>query len=721
MHSALKITSVMRIGRLAGLCCLIAMAVEAAPEVPAEGLKAEGEKRWDDAVQVYKEAIAEDANRGDLWLRIAQIESARGNTKAVVEAWKNASDLAPEDSGLLFGLAKASASAGDGGQALEAVGRALKLAPKNLEYLRARAMYANWIGNTDAAADSYRRILEENPDDEKALEGLKSVMGGNADAKDYARIAQNLEKEISASPNDPALRAELAQVYSMANEPARALEAIEKAVELAPKNVDYLRARGQYANWMGKIEIAEDSYLRIVAINPDDADATVNLARAKSWGGHLDESVDIFKKYIKAHPEDRDALMDYVKVQSWRGNYSAAMDGLETYKERFKETLEYRKQKARILASAGKSSAAEDVITQLLSVAPFDYEVYFSRAAAFHNARQRKEALVSLDSLEQMRPDSEENKELRRFITYGIRNSVKAAGEFYRESDSVEIETYTASGGAQLSPYFRAIAGYDLKYLSADEGSGLESLDGRDPITTKDLWAGVDWLVIPQIDLMGRAGQTESETITSESEDLDSFLYMVDVRLADALSVSYLDDKHIYTVSPRAVSQGIYRRNQSARLSWTPGLEWTVDASASQAKFSDGNREWEAYLAPRRAVIRSQSLNLDLGVFAWLQAFKVQEFNGYYAPELYERYALKANGYWKINDNNGVSMMLTAGLQRDETFSNFEFGGGGDVEGQFGLTPDWMLKLHAGFTQNLNSAAGDFDAQVYGASLERLF
>ncbi len=690
--------------------------------IPGEGLKAEGEKRWGDAVSIYKAAIAEDAGRGDLWVRIAQIEGARGDKKAAAEAWENASAQSPEDNELLFNTAKAHAAAGNGLKALEAAEKALELEPKHVELLQARAMYANWVGKPDVAADSYRRILDEDPDNQGAAKALKAMEAGSAPEKDYNEIAQSIQEKIKSSRDNPALYAELAQVYSMANEPAKALEAIGKAVELQPGNIDYLRARGQYANWIGKLETAEDSYIRILKIEPDDASATLGLARAKSWSGNLNESLKLFRKYIELQPDDSDALMDYIKVQSWSGNYSAAMDGLDLYKDRFSETVEYKKQRARLLASAGKSAAAHDLINPLLEADPIDYEMLFTRAVAFHNSRQQEQAMRSLEQLETIRPNSPDNAGLRRFITSGSRDSVKASGEYYIESDVLDIETYRLQAGAQLLPSVRLIAGKEWKELRADQGSGLESPDGQDSTSSTDAWAGMNWLVLPQVSLTATIGHTDTDTIeVAERETMVSFRGILDLRLADSLSVSYVDDKHIYAVSPRAAAQGIYRRDQAVRIIWTPGLKYTIDVGASQAKFSDLNRQWEAYIAPRRAVVRNEDLNMDIGVFLWWQAFEDQEFRGYYAPELYERYALKANGYYKLSANSGIAMSLVAGLQRDETFDELEFGASGDAEGQFSLSPDWMLKVRAGYTHNMNSASGDFDAQVYSVGLERKF
>jgi Flp pilus assembly protein TadD len=80
----------------------------------------------------------------------------------------------------------------------------------------------------------------------------------------------------------------LAQASSAAKDSRRALAAVEKAVALDPKNIEYLRACGQIANWNGKPEMAAKSYERILALSPNDQSALLNLARSQAWAGRVD-------------------------------------------------------------------------------------------------------------------------------------------------------------------------------------------------------------------------------------------------------------------------------------------------------------------------------------------------------------------------------------------------------------------------------------------------
>ena len=217
---------------------------------------------------------------------------------------------------------------------------------------------AEMEGRWEDAINTYTSVLTKEPERADLWEKLGELddyMGN------YAASGGAFHKAVQLSPNNPHLRFRLTQVYSILNEPNRAFVEIEKAVELDPKNIEYLKSRAQIANWIGKSEIARDSYKRILALSPDD-ETLLNLARTEAWAGELDKSAGDFKKYYAKHPEDKDALLGYVETECWRGNFPSALSLLEKYRTGFGETTDYLKMKARILASAERPAAAMTLI-----------------------------------------------------------------------------------------------------------------------------------------------------------------------------------------------------------------------------------------------------------------------------------------------------------------------------------------------------------------------
>jgi hypothetical protein len=77
-------------------------------------------------------------------------------------------------------------------------------------------------------------------------------------------------------------------------------------------------------------------------------------------------------------------------------------------------------------------------------------------------------------------------------------------------------------------------------------------------------------------------------------------------------------------------------------------------------------------------------------------------------------------GYWKISDNDGVGLVGSSGVQRDNNTDSFDFSGNAGVEGTFGIYRDWMLKIGGSFFDTRVST-GAFHAYVIQIALTRRF
>jgi hypothetical protein len=126
-------------------------------------------------------------------------------------------------------------------------------------------------------------------------------------------------------------------------------------------------------------------------------------------------------------------------------------------------------------------------------------------------------------------------------------------------------------------------------------------------------------------------------------------------------------------------------------------------------------------LAPRRALLRTQRLNLDLGVSGRWFGFDQDPGNGYYAPSRYERYAVTAFTYWKISDDDGVSVTFSYGPYKDNTMSGFRSGGDIVAEGFFGLYRDWFVDVKADLSRYGGGATGGYSSRLFNISITRRF
>ncbi len=573
---------------------------------------------------------------------------------------------------------------------------------------------AETAGRRADALKTYRDVVEHEPERLDVWLRIADIEWARGNA---SLAAEALEGAVRVSPDDSGLYFRLTRAYAVAKNPVKAFSAIEKAVELAPENIEYLRARAQIANWNGHPEIAVDSYKRILEMSPDDYSALLNKARAELWSGELDEAVSDYKEYLKNHPEKKDVIIEYVSAEAWRGNYPVALETLEEYREKFGETKDYRKSRARVLAWAARPAGAMELIGPLLREDPDDYEVNFSRTVAFHHANRPVETLESLGTVERLRPDSLETRGLRLFVKTPLRSSISLGLRFYSDSDDLRIFHASLEGNYLAKLETRLLAGVETDYLRADTGSGLENINGDEDASHSRAWIGLYHRFSPKLSANINVGGSVAE----EKWKIPTYSLDIDLKMRDNLSFSFKRDYGYYVISPRAVSLKIKRGLNRLSLYWEPTLRYTVVALVEYDTLSDDNNRWEGIFAPRRSFLRTEKLNLDLGVRGWWFGFEDDLNHGYYDPELYQSYMVTGFGYWKFNDNNGLSIMGAAGVLKDDTMDDFRFGWSADVEGTFGIYQDWLMKLRGSAIQNERQAGGTFEAYAVQLLLTRRF
>ncbi|WP_296891657.1 tetratricopeptide repeat protein [Thiobacillus sp.] len=773
----------MKLLPILALACLAAAALPAAAQpVPDAGLRAEMQGQWTDAVGIYQRALAANPAQANLWERIADIRATRLNDPAgAAEALREATQYAPMDARLHYKLSQAYAVIQKGPSALAAIAQAVELDPGNPAYLRARGEIALWTGYYAVATDSFERILAATPQDADALLGLAraSARNGKKDAavsryrtylaqrpqdkdvmleymeleaergdsqavqeygtlyrqrfgtsKDYwlrmadlyalgthpAAASAALKEASRLDPQDHALLYRLAQSYSTDKEAGDAADAIEHAVALDPTNLEYLRSRADIAAWRSDYATALDSYRRILGIAPDDPGARLGIARVYYWRSQLADSARAYRDYLARQPGVAAASMEYIVVVTELGDYARAMELLEAYKTRFGDNLAYRKQKARVLAWAERPTPALGLIATLEPELRDDYELGYTRTIALHYAHRPREALASLADVARLRLDSKETADLTRFIYTPQRSNATLNLGYESASDNITLRHAGLAGEYVINPETRLFGGADRQSIDTKAGSPYARPDGGTTVGYNRAWLGVQHRISPRLSLDAQIG---GGTATGDSR----FLYELgaDLQPRDELALRLSRRQDLFAVSPRAAALGIERRANTLDATWTPDLRYTVASRLAYDTFSDGNDRWEAELAPRRAILRTQRLNLDLGVSGRWFGFDQDPGNGYYAPSLYQRYALTAFTYWKISDDDGVSVAFSYGPYKDNTQSGFRSGGDIVAEGFFGLYRDWFLDVKTGFSSYGGGPTAGYRSRTFELGLTRRF
>jgi len=703
--------------------------------VPDAAIVAEEEKNWDKAIAIYKEEIAKNSNRPDLWKKIADIENEQKHYQNAIESLKQAINLQSNNAGLYISLSETYAVTNQAKEALAAINQALEIAPMNIDYLNRRVILANWAGEYDQVEDSYKRILSIEPNNQLAHVGLKNIQSEKekanakvkvetdltANEKPPVPVAEEVKENETVSvdkeeiANDANLKdlnlvdkkapgetyAKQAKKYADANKNEEALVHINLAIKKEPNNIAYHKLQAERAMQEKNYALASKSYFQILQIEPHNRDGLLGVSNLEVARNNLDAAVDAYENYLCLYPDSKEVWLDYAKVQSWRGNYVAAFRLIKEYRDRYGESYEYLSVKARLFEMSGYPEHALSLIKELLVNDPNDYELLFTEAAALQMHNEPTEAMEALCDIERKFPNKVDNKWLNYAILTPSRTSLSLDGYFCHDSDNIKIVSSGIHGAYFLTPETSMIFGLKHENLSADIGTGLETIDGHGTIWDSAHWVGLTHQIYPEIAVSGLVGAGEIKKRSS--------FFRYDLNLitnpSDYIQIAFKKGQDIYAFSPRSVSLKTLQKYNRMTVNLQPYPQKYLDIGLEYDKFSDKNTLKVLSLYPHATVLASQYLDIDIGPYATWQNFSLQDpVNGYYDPRSYQMY--QALSHFTIKQNENINYVLTfgAGAQKDETMLKPGFAGDIALRAIYGIYADWYLNISASATARNSSS-----------------
>lgn len=565
-------------------------------------------------------------------------------------------------------------------------------------------------GRWDEAIRVYRQALDREPGRADLWVRVAEIAARLGRVSD---VTTALSRAAEASPNDPELHFRLSQANAAANDPAAAQSAVERAIALRPSDPEYLRAGAVLATWNGDYSTASLRYRQLQVVQPSDISIVLNLARLSAWSGETAEAVSSYRRYLQVNPNAADVWLELATAESWRGRHAAALDALNVYRDRFGESRAHSLALARILAGAGRPSRAVDLLEPLRQQDPGNYEVNLTRTIALALRQSVRDAHEALALVRRFDPTSRETRNAERLVRTMVGSTIEPGFTFYGDSDHLQVIRVEPAGSLMLRSGTQLSAGHARYSLQAAAASGLDRLAGG-TASHEHTWAGVAQAV-GGLTVSGRIGSA-----TADERRRTQHTVGIQWRASDTFSVGVERSQGFVVISPRTVELGLTERRHRTDVVWTPTLATAVVAGGTYQEFSDGNHRWEVTIAPRRAIVRTGSVNLDLGLSAYRLEASRDLTNGYYDPRAYEAYQAAAYPYFKISENVGFGLSLTAGAQREHRLP-FRFGGSATGEATLGIYRAWLLRVTASATHNLRQESGAFRGYAGSVVLIRRF
>lgn len=767
---------------LFSLLIAVTLNAVAAESVPDNGLRAEMDKRWQEAISIYKKSLQSNPEQAHLWKRISDIEAHLGRPLAAVDALEKATRAAPRNAQYFYLLSLAHASLNQPGKALAASRRAVELEPRNIDYLSARAQHANWAKDHRVAIDSYLRILEIKPNDHETRLNLARSYNWEQDyehasiqyqhyvdqnKQDKTALMEYMEVEAELGRYDSAASlAELyrqrygesleywlaiSDIYALSGNDEAAAEAIDKASRYAMDDPAMFYKLAQSFTSIKNSDRALKAIQQAIKLDPDNLEFYRTQAELASWRANYPLALESYQQILKRKPDDIGALLGVARVYYWMAETDASIEAYERYLQEQPNIQAIWVEYIQVLTETGNYSLALHALDEYRRQFGENDQYRQLKAQVFAWSGHPRAALAITTPMLEQSPD---NHSLRNIHTIALANNHQP-----REAVDSLAELYRIDAKHAANPGTSRYINTPLRSSIRVHGSYLTDTDDID--ITRGGIKGT-YVMNPQLMLwlaaerQGIEAPLASGYATLSGDDAIDYTttvagvhYSVNQSLAldaefgsgkvengnsdsvynvtasiwpmDALSLRLNFDQRVVTVSPLSTSLEIERKATQLDLSWQPDYLYTVDAMIADASFSDGNGRQDLAISPRRAMIRQQHLRLDLGIGAHWFGYDQTLNNGYYSPTDYERYSVNLYTAWWFNENDGINLSLSIGPYQDNTMDSYKSAGDLTIEGIMGAYKDWMLEARASFSQNTDINIGAYRSRFYELVLTRRF
>ena len=414
-----------------------------------------------------------------------------------------------------------------------------------------------------------------------------------------------------------------------------------------------------------------------------------------AWAGRTGEGLRRLDAYLAAHPGDHAAQLDRARFLAWRGDYAGAIAALDALGP---DTPEARALRARVYAWAGFRDTALALNAPAYAADPAATEAAFTQALAARHGAWPHEAMVPLAAVEAASPDTRDTRDLARAVRLPLFSSVGPALSWYEDSDDIEIRSAGLQAALRVSDAWTLLGEASDRRHSAPANGPFAPFTGGDRVDERRLLVGARYAASPDTEFEVLLGQSQLDP--GDSELVGHAL--LTQRAGDALRFGIGAHRERVAASPRSLSLGILREGGRAFVDWRPGLADTVRGTLLAERLTDGNHRVALDADYRHAVYRGERINLDLGLQGEWQSYSRGVGFGYYSPERYVRIAPVASAYVKFNDDAGLFLQASTGVQRDETFDGWERASDISAELTLGIFSQWELAARAGYSERLN-------------------
>uniref|UniRef100_A0A8C3TKQ7 dolichyl-phosphate-mannose--protein mannosyltransferase n=1 Tax=Catharus ustulatus TaxID=91951 RepID=A0A8C3TKQ7_CATUS len=263
------------------------------------------QERFKEAEEVYKAGIENCPESSDLHNNYGVFLVDTGSPERAMSHYRKAILLSPAHHVAMVNLGRLHRSLGQNKEAEVWYKRALKVSRKAEILSPLGALYYN-TGRYEEALQVYREAAGLQPSNKDIRLALAQVLAMMGRTKEAEKMTNHILNEDAECLECYRL---LSAIYSKQELYAKALEAIEKALQLKPKDPKVISelffTKGNQLREQNLLDKAFESYKRAVELNPDQAQAWMNMGGIEHIKGSYITARDYYEKALQLVPNSK--------------------------------------------------------------------------------------------------------------------------------------------------------------------------------------------------------------------------------------------------------------------------------------------------------------------------------------------------------------------------------------------------------------------------------
>lgn len=327
-------------------------------------------KRFDEAIDVYNDALRLKPNDERLFLELAQLYLTLERFDEAVATYNRALEVMPKSEQMLVGLVGVLSSRKRYVEAAEIQKRIVDLKPADPSAQYNLGFYLFAAGKFEDAIAPYEAALRLKPGNGGALHNLGAIY---LNLKRFAEALESYQQILQLEPPYSGLNKvyrEMAMTLLALRRPGEAIDAAKKALAIDPSlNDTYLTLAGAYAQ-SGMLNDAAETLLSGLALRPEDRSLRGSLGETYRRMGNLPEAERVFRELTRTDADYAYGYMGLAMVLTEQKKYDQAEALLQKASQLAPRDISPRLFLAQLLSTQQKYNEAEAAYRQVLKLAP---------------------------------------------------------------------------------------------------------------------------------------------------------------------------------------------------------------------------------------------------------------------------------------------------------------------------------------------------------------